>query len=112
MLERFRMTECNPNNTPSSPKTKHTETTIEGDETAKNLPYRELVGSLMYLALATRPDIAHTVSSLSQFNENPSHIHWVAAKRVLECVQKFTSLGKVTKPGKMSRDHPVSQIKR
>ena len=83
VLERFRMTECNPNNTPSSPNTKHTETTIEGDETAKNLPYRELVGSLMYLAVATRPDIAHTVSSLSQFNENPSHIHWVAAKRVL-----------------------------
>lgn len=37
----------------------------------------------MYLAVATRPDIAHTVSLLSQFNEKPTEQHWGAAKRVL-----------------------------
>lgn len=48
---------------------------------AKGLPYRELVGSLMYLATATRPDIAHVVSSLSQFSTDYTREHWTAAKR-------------------------------
>ncbi|XP_039309080.1 secreted RxLR effector protein 161-like [Solenopsis invicta] len=34
----------------------------------KALPYRELVGALMYLSVCTRPDIAHVISYLSQFN--------------------------------------------
>lgn len=37
----------------------------------------------MYLAVCTRPDIAHTVSALAQFNDKPSDHHWGAAKRVL-----------------------------
>ena len=45
-------------------------------------PYREAIGSLMYAAVATRPDIAFAVSYLSQFLENPGEAHWEAAKRV------------------------------
>jgi hypothetical protein len=45
-------------------------------------PYREAVGSLMYAAVATRPDIAFAVSALSQFLSNPGSIHWEAVKRV------------------------------
>ncbi|RVE41856.1 hypothetical protein evm_013500 [Chilo suppressalis] len=37
----------------------------------------------MYLAVCTRPDIAHTVSQLSQFNNSYGDEHWIAAKRVL-----------------------------
>lgn len=33
----------------------------------KNFPYQSLIGSLMYLAVSTRPDVAHTVSELSKF---------------------------------------------
>ena len=45
-------------------------------------PYREAIGSLMYAAVATRPDIAFAVSYLSQFLENPGEAHWEATKRV------------------------------
>lgn len=48
-----------------------------------NVPYRELVGSLMYLRVATRPDISYHVSVLSKFLNNPGRAHWEAAKRVL-----------------------------
>lgn len=48
-----------------------------------DLPYRALIGSLMYLAVCTRPDIAHSVNSLSQFNSSFDESHWIAAKRVL-----------------------------
>lgn len=56
----------------------------EVDDEVRRLPYRELVGSLMYLAISTRPDIAHVVSYLSQFNENFDKEHWAAGKRVLK----------------------------
>ena len=48
----------------------------------KNTPYREAIGSLMYAAVATRPDIAYAVSTLSQFLNNPGVLHWEATKRV------------------------------
>lgn len=41
----------------------------------------------MYLAVATRPDLAYTVSVLSQFNHNHGKTHWCAAKRVLRYLQ-------------------------
>jgi hypothetical protein len=36
------------------------------------LRYSQIIGSLMYLANATRPDIAYTVSKLTRFFANPS----------------------------------------
>ena len=45
--------------------------------------YAHLIGSLMYAAISTRPDIAFSVSALSQFIPDPAPIHWEAAKRAL-----------------------------
>ncbi|KAL5478632.1 hypothetical protein ACEPAI_2818 [Sanghuangporus weigelae] len=50
--------------------------------TMRDVPYREAIGSLMYAALATRPDIAFTVTLLSKFSVNPGPDHWKAVKRV------------------------------
>jgi len=44
--------------------------------------YRQLIGSLMYL-VNTRPDICFAVNILSQFQVDPKHDHWIAAKHVL-----------------------------
>src|SRR6266481_10164949 len=38
----------------------------------------------MWAAIATRPDITFTISTLSQYLENPGRVHWEAAKRVLK----------------------------
>jgi len=51
---------------------------------------RELVGSLIYLANATRPDIAFAASMLSCFCANLGYEHWLIAKRVLRYL-KVTS---------------------
>ena len=48
----------------------------------RRVPYREAIGSLMYCAVATRPDIAFPFGLLSQFLENPGRIHWEAVKRI------------------------------
>ncbi|KAL8116794.1 hypothetical protein AgCh_023088 [Apium graveolens] len=49
-------------------------------------PYRSLVGSLLYLT-ATRPDIMFVPTLLSRFKQNPSQIHFGAAKRILRYLQ-------------------------
>jgi hypothetical protein len=49
----------------------------------RKIPYREAVGSLMYAALGTRPDISFSVTALSQYMQNPGSPHWEAVKRVL-----------------------------
>ena len=45
--------------------------------------YQQLIGSLMYVACATRPDIAFAVNTCSQFMQNPGEKHLKAAKHVL-----------------------------
>jgi hypothetical protein len=45
--------------------------------------YQKLVGKLLYLAMYTQPDIAHTVMRLAQNNSSPELCHYMAAKHVL-----------------------------
>jgi hypothetical protein len=47
------------------------------------LRYSQIIGSLMYLASATRPDISFVVSKLSQFTSNLGDDHWRALERVM-----------------------------
>ena len=47
------------------------------------LRYSQIIGSLMYLASATRPDISFVVSKLSRYTSNPGNDHWHALERVL-----------------------------
>jgi hypothetical protein len=48
----------------------------------KNIPYCEAVGSLMHLAIGTRPDIAFAILTVVQFGANPGMAHWDAVKRI------------------------------
>jgi hypothetical protein len=43
----------------------------------------KIVGSLLYLAISTRPDILHAVHYLTQYLKSPSDIHLSCAYRVL-----------------------------
>lgn len=61
-------------------------------EDAKGLPYRELVGSLMYLACTTRPDIMFSVSCLARYVAFYGLQHWNEAKRVAKYVSKTRNI--------------------
>ena len=67
--------------------------TEEEAKRMENIPYQNLIGALMYLAVFTRPDIAHAVSVLSQFNANYGTQHWAAAKRVLRYLKGTQDVG-------------------
>jgi hypothetical protein len=66
----------------------------------KNIPYKEAIGSLMYLMIGTRPDIAAAVCKLSQFMQNPGLNHWSAIKRVFRYLQGTKDYELVYKPNK------------
>jgi hypothetical protein len=48
----------------------------------KNIPYHKSIGSLMYAAIGTHPDITFTISTLGQFQDNPGQVHLDAVKQV------------------------------
>lgn len=45
--------------------------------------YQSLIGTLMYLAISTRPDIMHSVGKLAQRNKEPHIEHLKAAKHII-----------------------------
>ena len=45
--------------------------------------YQSIVGSLLYAAITTRPDIAQAVGVVSKFCANPTQSHLTAAKQIL-----------------------------
>jgi len=45
--------------------------------------YHTIIGSLMYIALATRWDITYAVAALNQYNSRPFARHLTAAQRVV-----------------------------
>lgn len=87
VLERFEMSECNPVSTPLDPNQILTTEMGPKDDAEiqrmKKYPYQEAIGSLMYAAQLTLPDICYALSMLSKFNRNPGMPHWNAVKRVL-----------------------------
>jgi hypothetical protein len=52
-------------------------------EIEQSFPYREIVGSLMYAATGTRPDIQAAVSIASRYLSNPRKIHCDMVRRIL-----------------------------
>ena len=66
-------------------------------------PYISLVGSLMYLAVTTRPDIAYAAGVLARFNSNPGLPHWQAAKHVLRYLKGTIDLKLTYQPSNSSQ---------
>lgn len=93
VLTRFGMLECNPVRTPLEPNVKLS--SAKGETNEEKLPYQQLIGTLMYLSVTTRPDISFAVSYLSQFNISHTQEHWSAAKRILRYLKGTMDLGLV-----------------
>jgi hypothetical protein len=86
LLDCFSFADCSPVSTPLDPSSRldmsQCPQTPEDDEFMCDKPYVSAVGALMYLAIATRPDIAHAVGVLCRFMSKPGPAHWKAAKHL------------------------------
>ena len=49
--------------------------------------YQQVIGSLLYLMLGTRPDIAYAVTKMAQFAANPSEEHLTKALYICKYLQ-------------------------
>ena len=66
------------------------------DGTSKNVNgsmYQSMIGSLLYAAIATRPDISQIVGVLSKFNSCSNESHLSAVKRVFRYLKGTMSMG-------------------
>jgi len=97
VLAKFNMTECNPFRIPAEPSLRLSRDMESADveTTAKmrSIPYRQVIGSLMYAAITFRPDITYAVNQLARFCENPGESHWSAAKKVLKYLASTRRFG-------------------
>ena len=62
-------------------------------EEMRATPYREAVGTLMWTATMTRPDVAFAVYQLEKFNDNSGPAHWRAAKKTLQYLWRTKDVG-------------------
>ena len=87
LLQEHGLQDSKPLSTPLNPGSRlSTSMSPQNDAEAAEMhqyPYISVVGSLMYLALTTRPDIAYAAGVLARFNSNPGLAHWQAVKHVL-----------------------------
>ena len=58
-----------------------------------NIPYREAVGTLLWLSLGTRPDICYAVSQVAKFNDCFGKEHWDAVKKIFRYLKGTIRLG-------------------
>jgi len=89
ILKRFKMDNCKAATTPAVKGLTLEKATDEEHQTflQQNFPYRQAIGSLIYLMTGTRPDISWIVSKLSQFLDKPGPTHVIAVKRLLRYIQ-------------------------
>jgi Reverse transcriptase (RNA-dependent DNA polymerase) len=91
VIKRFGMGEAKGKSTPLSVSSRLSKE--GGRQVGPTVPYMELVGSLMYLATCTRPDIAQAVGVLSRFMSCPTEHHWGTAKGVVRYLLSTQDVG-------------------
>ncbi len=95
VAERFKMSDCKPTYLPADANSRLTKPESQSDYETSKMPYRELVGSLMYIMVCTRPDISNAVGEVSKFCENFDKEHWSAALKILKYLKTTKKLSLV-----------------
>ena len=95
VIARFNMETATPVSIPMDPHVRLSKG-MDGQEQVRDdqdFPFSEAIGSLMYLCVNTRPDIAFSVAKLSQFLSKPHVLHWKAVQKLLKYLKGTTNLG-------------------
>jgi hypothetical protein len=93
LLSKYGLTDANPRTVPMNPSLKLHAATDTSTLYAGPPSYSELVGSLLYLSVCTRPDISYAVGALARYMSKPTVEHGTAAKAVLRYLAGTARLG-------------------
>ncbi|XP_073033921.1 secreted RxLR effector protein 161-like [Primulina eburnea] len=66
--------------------------TDEEIENMSHIPYASAIGSIMYVMIFTRPDIAYALSVASRYQSNPGPLHWKVVKDILKYLKRTKNL--------------------
>jgi hypothetical protein len=89
-LSRFGFMDSKPSPTPYD----HSVTLRKNKKIARDqLRYSQIIGSLMYLASTTKPDISFVMCKLSRYMSNLGNDHWHALEKVLRYLKGTMSIG-------------------
>ena len=58
-----------------------------------DVPFREVVGSLMWIANQTRPDISNAVRAVARHSHELKRSHWKAVQKILNYLLETAHLG-------------------
>lgn len=83
MLQKFGMFEAKPISTPAEANKYLEYLPKDQVDASMDKPYQQAVGSLIFAACVSRPDIMFAVGNVSKFLVNPSLEHWKAVKRIM-----------------------------
>ena len=87
LAEKFQLTNAKPVQTPIEPGTQYSveqcPTTPNQVAKMKGIHYSEAIGSILWPAVKSRPNIVYTTGILSQFIQNPGYAHWEGVKRII-----------------------------
>src|SRR5258708_21154438 len=93
VVEKFGMADCKPAPTPLPEKTVLRAASDDDAHEARSYPYLQVIGSVMYAMLGTRPDIAYAVSTLSRLASRPGTPHVRALKHLLRYLKGSANYG-------------------
>ena len=97
VLERFGMAEAKSCSTPLLPgitsSIKDSPETQDEADKIKGVLYCKALGSLIWLQVATHPDLSYIVNLLSRFAHNPGQAHWNALKHALSYMKETLDYG-------------------
>ena len=105
VLQKYSMSEAKSVKTPVSVNSKLLYASDEC-ELVDQVLYQSAVGSLLYLATRSRPDIAFAVNNVARFCSKPTKEHWMAVKRIFRYLRGTTHLGLLYS----KRDEPAALI--
>jgi hypothetical protein len=88
ILQKFNMAGAKGVSTPASRKESDNHKNVSG-----KVPYREVVGSLMYLAATTRPDIAFAVNKAARVMDRLAEKDWNDVKRIFRYLRSTSNYG-------------------
>jgi hypothetical protein len=95
LAAKFGQSDAKPKNIPLSTAVHLTKD--EGDPLdTEQFNYGTLVGSMLYLSVCTRPDIAHSVGALAKYMAKPTTAHWLEA--ILQHAPQCSSKGLCLSP--------------
>ena len=90
MVDRFDLHQAPKRSTPLDRNERFEE---NDEEPVKGVPYRALLGTLLYLSTCSRPDIAYAVNQAARFCERPTLQHWEQLKKIAAYVRSTKTYG-------------------